>query len=96
MTSVHLGPHVGLEGSPPGQQLMQLHSHGRVIFCDDFEDVYLVPHQAKVGDRVNARLLDAMDVGSKRSTAIQDALVGFGWGHGRDFAYGCAMGQGDR
>lgn len=81
MISVQLRPHVGLEGSPPSQQLMQIHGLGGVIFGDDFENMYLVPHQAKVGDRVNTCLLDAVDVGRKGSTAQHDALVGFVWGH---------------
>lgn len=96
MTSVQLGPDIGFEGSPPCQQLEQLHGFAGVLFGYGLEQIDFIAHQTQVGDRVKAGLLDAADVGGKGAPTEDDALVGCGGGHGQSIAGERDYGQGER
>ena len=80
--SVQLLPNIGFEGPPPGQQLQQAHGFVGMFLGNGFQKVDLVAHHAKIGDRIDACLLDAPDVGAKCAPTEDDALICCSWGHG--------------
>lgn len=89
MTSVHLRPYPGHETKPFLSQGADLLDLAGVLLCNTLEHVQLVVHHPKV------RMWDhpAVDHGhvSVQSLAGEDdALIGFGWGHGGTLPEGFA------